>query len=166
MTAGHRAQASLDCFAHFARLFDFLTVTVERFDDLRVFRTGNDVQAGKIVRLYRPTVGIVSGNAGFLGEITLIVEHHSEERQVVLLRCAVHRWHRIVVERAVADQAHHRPFRIGRLYAERSRKARAQTADTAGKIRSRLHPVEVAVHRQTMGNGLFDDHRVGWQNLA
>ena len=73
---------------------------------------------------------------------------------------AVHGRDRIVVKRAVADQADHRPFRIGRFHSQRGRKAGAQTADAAGKIGSRLHPVEVAVHRQAMGNGFFHDHRV------
>ena len=95
-------------------------VTVEGFHDLRVLWTGRDVQAGEIFRLYRPAVRVIFGYSRFLRQITLVIEHNREERQIVLLHRTVDRRHRIVVERAVADDAHHRPFRVRRLYAERS----------------------------------------------
>src|SRR5688572_11108760 len=66
LAAGHSAQTALDCFAHFAGIFDLFSVTIERFDNLRVLRTRGDVQAGEILGFHRPAVRIKLRNSGFL----------------------------------------------------------------------------------------------------
>src|ERR1041384_3076896 len=84
----------------------------------------------------------------------------------MLLGRAVDPRYGIVIERAVADHANYRTFRIRRLYAQGGRKPCAQAADAAGKPRPCLDSIEITMKRQTVSYGLVHDHRIRRQNLT
>ena len=60
LASGHGAKTAFDGFSHLARLFDFFPLAVECFHDLGILWTRHDVQTGEVLRLNRPTIGIVS----------------------------------------------------------------------------------------------------------
>src|SRR5688572_4247848 len=146
LAASHGAQAALDCFAHLPGIFDLFAIAVESFDDLRILRTWSDVQAGEILRFHRPAFRIVLRDTGLLRQITLVVKHDRQERQIMLLGSPVHCWRRIVVERSVTDHADHRTFGIGRFHAQRRRETSAQATDAACEKRAWLEPIEIAMN--------------------
>src|ERR1044071_3596987 len=97
LTARYGAKAALDRLAHFAGLFDLFTVAVESPHQLGICRARRDVQTGKVFRLDRPALRIISRDTRLLRKISLVVKHHREKRQIVLLHCAVNRRDGVVI---------------------------------------------------------------------
>src|SRR3954468_25074253 len=59
LSARDSAQPPLDRFAHLTRFLDFLAITIERFDDLRIFRARRNVQTGEVIRFYCPALRVI-----------------------------------------------------------------------------------------------------------
>src|SRR5262249_24005559 len=90
-----------------------------------------------------------------------VVEHHDQERQRVLLGAAEGGEYRVVVERAVADQLHHRAVGRGRLDAEGRAEAGAEAAVAALDELPRAETVETAIDLEAVRDGLLHRDRAG-----
>src|SRR5690349_22005434 len=97
--------------------------------------------------------------------IAVIIVEHDHDREIVLLADAESGEAGIVVKRAVADQAQNRPLRVCRFDAEGSARASAEAADATGKKSTWFEHVEIAMDRESMGDGFLDDDRIGWNHL-